>query len=436
MKKLSLLAFVFISVNIFSLPIDWKGSLYVDYIALDNYRRSASCLGTSGNVGSQEILCIDDDQASFSSYIFQLNPEITLNDAVTIKGEISSGGARGGFFGDDFSGTQANSGALFFNGPSGSDSLSLNQLYAEIYSEKALIKVGRQPKDWGLGVIYNDGDQAQDRFISTFDGIELEFTFENFKLNPFFGRLDSGQLAVSDDDLTEQGVSVLYHLKERDFKAGVLFSNRSSDSGNSQGEIDLTQWNIFISKDWDKWSLGFEAPLINGDIGANSVEANSYILEGEYRLNARWQFNLKAGLVSGDDPNTSDNENIILHPNYNIAEILFTFNQQNISLNDQVFDQGVSNATFAHLGARYFIGSWIFKMALIYARATETFDDQNSDLGVEADLGLEYLWYPGVKFSFDLGYHAVGDFFTFTNGGGELELEDPILIKSGIVIEF
>src|SRR5690606_34476587 len=98
-QRFRLISSIFIStlsVNAMALPIDWSGPFGVDTHTISNSCRAED---SSGTVGSQGIdgKC----NAGFQTYIFKLNPQIIVNDGVTLKGEISTGHIRGGFAGDN-----------------------------------------------------------------------------------------------------------------------------------------------------------------------------------------------------------------------------------------------------------------------------------------------------------------------------------------------
>ena len=74
-------------------PIDWKGSFAFDSYIMNDVRRTSEDCTTAD--GSQ---CINNEEnnARFQTMILRLNPNIIVNDALTIKGELSTGSGASG----------------------------------------------------------------------------------------------------------------------------------------------------------------------------------------------------------------------------------------------------------------------------------------------------------------------------------------------------
>jgi hypothetical protein len=105
-----LLAFFISTLSInyaMALPIDWSGVFGADTHMLSNTCKSADDITkpVGARNGTQGIT--SDCNASFQTYVFKLNPQIIVNDAVTLKGELSSGYTRGGFAGDNPNGNSS-----------------------------------------------------------------------------------------------------------------------------------------------------------------------------------------------------------------------------------------------------------------------------------------------------------------------------------------
>ena len=134
---LSLAIFSFLPLTAQALPIDWNGVFGVDTTLIDNFRRIKETTDrTSTNTGSQEspLASGSKENASFQSYIFRLQPTMIINDAATLKGEISTNYARGGRLGDDSTRTASARDAsfgstLYTHNTTNGDSIVINQLY-------------------------------------------------------------------------------------------------------------------------------------------------------------------------------------------------------------------------------------------------------------------------------------------------------------------
>ncbi len=458
-----------------ALPIDWSGTFGADTHYINNFRRTDDNItkpdGTAGNPkdGSQGINSNGGNTANFQTYIFRLQPQVIVNDGVTFKSELSTGQIRGGFMGDNSSNNADGSAnnSYFFTSPANRSGLNVNQAYMELYADTALVKIGRMSKHYGLGVVFDDGKEAWDRFFTMYDGIEATMKIGNFSVTPYWAKISSyddvknnyanNKTAVNKTaDVREMGVTAQYDNKNRDLVVSVLYAKRFAENGNrfyhsttgtnsssttERSKSNVTIIDAYASKKWNKFKIALEVPMINGDYGyvydtnTNSkITANAYIMEASYELNPKWSLNLNAGQVNGDKGSSNKFEAMYLHPNYQIADLMFryyypAFNEGGRS----VFDSSITNTQYVKLGASYMTDKWTWKFAGIMATAQETAkagtrsfhheeqysfkatEKQDKDLGMEFDLGFDYRWNPNVTISGYYGYWMVGDYYKFSN---------------------
>lgn len=455
-----------------ALPIDWSGVFGVDTHHITNYRRTsddvtkvpANKTGTQGIAGG-------DNGASFQTYVFKLNPQIIINDGVTLKGEFSSGYIRGGFAGGEATNSVDGNtnNAYFFTTPAQRSALNVNQMYMELYADTALVKLGRMSKHYGLGAVFNGGLEPWDRFLTMYDGFEAEMKIGNFSLIPFWAKIssydDQAQQAkpAGSWDVREMGVVAKYDNSNRDLVVSILYSKRFSESQNSfyntttansasnqaRGKTEVTIIDPFISKRWNKFTIAAEAPIMNGDYGDiygdgdSKISANAYILEAKYEFNPKWDMGINAGQVSGDKGSSSKFEGAYLHPNYQIANLMFRYHYPSFNEGDRnIFDSSIANTRYVKLFGNYKTDKWTWKAAFVFANALETAEsgsrayhheenyafastqEQADDLGYELDIGFDYLWNPNVTITGYYGYWFVGDYYAFTNTPDELSLSN------------
>jgi hypothetical protein len=403
----------------------------------------------------------------------KLNPQIIVNDGVTLKGELSTGHIRGGIAGDNSANNQDESGnnAYFFTTPAQNSALNVNQMYMELYADTALVKIGRMSKQYGLGIVYDAGNDPWDRFFSMYDGIEAEMKIANFSLVPYYAKISSlnndntGKSEPSGSyDVRELGVTAKYDNKNRDLVVSVLYAKRSSESKNAlynsdsptgtiepRGKTEITVIEPYISKKWNKLKVALEASIQSGEYGdvykdntgSSKLSANAYILDAKYELNPKWDVGFTGGQVSGDKGDTGKFEATYLHPNYQIADLMFKYNYAAFTEGGRsVFDSSITNTRFYKFHGHYKSDKWTWKGALIMATALETAEagkrayhheesysfqsteDQDNDLGFELDFGFDYKWNPNVTISAYYGYWKVGDYYSFTNTTEELSLSN------------
>jgi len=457
-----------LSINsAFALPIDWNGVFGVDTHQITNFRRTND--DVTKNVASKdgtEGIASGDKGASFQTYIFKLQPQIIVNDGVTLKGELSTGHIRGGFAGDNSANNQDGPGnnAYFFTSPAQRSALNVNQMYMELYADTALVKLGRMSKHFGLGTIHDGGTDAWDRFFTMYDGFEAEMKIGNFSLIPSYAKISSYNDSKNRSepaggwDVSEMGVVAKYDNRNLDLVVALMYAKRQSERKNSlynsttttgesdRGKTEVTIINPYISKKWSKFQIAAEAPVVSGDYGnvyndgSNSkIAAHAYIIEAKYDLNPKWDIGINAGEATGDKGDTGKFEALYLHPNYQIAELMFRYNYPAFNEGGKsVFDSSITNARFAKFFGNYKTDKWTWKGAFIFANALETASagsrayhheenyafnstrKQSKSLGYEMDFGFDYRWNPNVTISGSYGYWFVGDYYAFTNTTREL----------------
>lgn len=432
-----------------ALPIDWNGQFGFDTNLIQNVKRTAdTCSGDGYCPGD------DEDNARYQSFIFKLNPTIVVNDSASIKGELSTGNIRGGFMGEDTEGRAS----YFAQSPNGSQTLTVNQFYAELYADTALFKVGKYAKNFGLGAVINDGDQVWDRYFSVYNGLEAQFNLGKFSIAPFFAKIETPNAASTNShtgkyDANETGITASYKDPNQNFDFSVYYGVREVETesdlyGENTTSSSVTLIDVYFSKAWEKFSVAMEIPMLTGEVGniygsAEDVDldTNAYILETAYQLDERWKVGLNGGLVKGEDGEDDFNA-LYLHPNYKIAELMFAYNYRGFQDGSDIFNSSVTNAAFARLYANYQSEDWTWKLAFIMAKANETASDgdtffnqetnsflqasgdQDDDLGLEADVAFDYQWSPNILVTGYLAYWQVGDFYGYTNTGDDVDVEN------------
>ena len=458
-----------------ALPIDWTGVFGADTHLLSNTCRTNDDVTKFDNTGNRDPLNRGtqgiengDCDANFQTYTFRLNPSIIVNDGVTLKGEISTGHIRGNFAGSDSANNQDGSGnnSYFFTTPAQRSALNMNQMYMEMYADTALIKIGRMSRHFGMGMVFDNGSDPWDRFLTIYDGIEAEMKIGNFSVTPHFAKIssyDNGSATTAGAreasgalDVREVGLVAKYDNKNKDLVASVLYAKRSSERRNSlynannntnstafeRGNTEVTIIEPFVSKRWSKLKVSAEASLQSGDYGkvydANTeskISAQAFMGEAKYDFNPKWDIGFLVGQVSGDDGSTDRFEATYLHPNFHIADLMFRYNYAAINEGSRsIFDSSITNTRFYKLYGNYKSDNWTWKGAFIMANALETAkgggknayhheenyryqsnQSQDDSFGYEFDFGFDYRWNPNVVISAYYSYWKVGDYYSFSN---------------------
>lgn len=457
-----------------ALPIDWTGVFGADTHMISNFCRTGDKNPVpSPRNGTQAIDPVDCD-ANFQTYTLRLNPNIIINDGVTLKGELSSGYLRGGFAGGDSANNADGSAnnSYFFTTPAQRSALNVNQMYMEMYADTALIKIGRFSRHFGMGAVFDNGSDPWDRFLTMYDGIEAEMKIGNFSVIPHYAKISSykdagstadGRAESGAYDVRELGLTAKYDNKNRDLVASILYAKRSSERRNSlynsdtdpsapfdRGNTAVTVIEPYVAKRWNKLKLSAEASLQSGDYGniyaageESKLSGQAYIAEAKYDLNPKWDIGFLAGQVSGDDGDSQKFEALYLHPNFHIADLMFRYHYPSFNTGGRsIFDSSITNARFYKFYGNYKTDKWTWKGALVMANALETAkagknayhheenyrfgatEKQDDDYGFEVDLGFDYMWNPNVTISGYYGYWKVGDYYAFSNTPEEISLDN------------
>ena len=111
-KYFSILLFLFFPFLAHALPIDWQGTFGVDTTIVTNYRKVSDSSTLTAGDGSQVVGDSGSSESSFQSYLLSLKPIIIINDASTLKAEISTGYGRGGEMGENAQASDASGDGL------------------------------------------------------------------------------------------------------------------------------------------------------------------------------------------------------------------------------------------------------------------------------------------------------------------------------------
>ena len=452
--------------NAFSAPIDWSGTIGFDTTILSDFRRTSdTCTPTAGS----ECISPEEDNARYQTMLLKLNPNLIINDAVTIKGELSTGNVRSSYLGESTSldtnndGTNNDTNSRFAQ-TTGSN-LNVNQLYVNLIADTALYKVGRFSKHFGLGAVLNYGSNNWDRFFSGYEGFEAKLSLGNFKVTPMWAKLHTSDNPNGRFDSYETSIEAMYDDANKNFKFGVYYGIReveTQDKLTNSGSQNITIIDVFVSKEWEKFRFGLELPMLSGKInnvyntGDADYDATAVILETEYELNSNWSVGINGGLVNGDDASSGSFEGMYLHPNYQLARVMFRHNYAgfNDAANFDPLNNSIVNTTYAQFYAHYMSGEWTWKLSALWAKANEVastgnefYDhtrkqtvsantDQSDDLGYELDIEFDYKWNPTVTVTGHIGYHFVGDYYSFTNTSDDLELSDVMSTGMQLSVAF
>jgi hypothetical protein len=426
-----------------ALSIDWTGNYRLEYTEVD--RTSL------------------DDPKLRKSYILNhltLSPKIIAADGFNIIGKFEV------LPNDQYPDSQA--GQAFGRGPNkagasstskddsavagnkqGSTTLRVTQLYLNMNQEYGALVAGRAPLDFGLGMNHNAGNGPFDHWYETRDMLAYKFIIGNFSLMPILGKVSDYSVAQG-QEVQDVIWNAEYNNPETESAIAIMHQTRtSSDSSNdapagsfTNGATVTGRWNtqnigIFLSRGFEDLKFKIEAGFESGNTGmstnGNEISLNGYGIALEVEVpqpQARWHYNFRAGIASGDNPTTTNYEGFHFNRNYDVAFLLFnhplgrydifrSYVQRGpdrlhntgkpYATDEALDDETISNAIYVSPKAVYNINDkWDWTNVLTWAQLqTNPLADQgvdvDKDLGFEWDTGVVYRPYEKVMWVNELG---------------------------------
>lgn len=203
---------------------------------------------------------------AYAQQRFRLNPNLKLNDHITIHGQLT--------FLDNLLFGQSDVNALTIynpvvgnvqmspaNGPfgviagtagdplgSGGGNVSVRRVWVDVMTSAGQFRIGRQPSHFGLGIFTNDGDGREGDFGDTFDrilylagvplknghrlnfGVSYDFAYEA-TYDPSFNGYDTAY-SSNWNDAMQAGLFIMYQADN--FEFGIFGGLRFRDGNNGQ----------------------------------------------------------------------------------------------------------------------------------------------------------------------------------------------------------
>jgi hypothetical protein len=362
----------------------------------------------------------------------KLKPRVLVNDNIIVHSEWNVGDPVYGFFGRSVPQVDRTN-AL----STGKDSMNLtvSRLWLDVHSDFGTVQVGRAPMHWGLGVLFNSGDNPFDRYQSTSDTIRLISKFGYLSLMPLYAKNSMGRnltgsrnplpavdaVVNGDDDVTDFGVGLRYENPEEDLDAGFLFYKRNAADNQTSyyypstattytvgaNGMNLKMFDFYVKKSWHRFELGGEIPIYNGDIGdvngvgtRNDYKAAAVAIEAALKFDT-WKHTLKLGSAPGQSPTTPSTapggrgrnfSAVQFHRAYKLGLILFNYNLGNLGPTNpdcvpaaapatnacnypyvvSPYDAAITNARYVMLSTEKRWEQWGLNLGLVWAKANES----------------------------------------------------------------
>jgi len=348
----------------------------------------------------------------------------------------------------------------------------VSQLYLNVNQENGSLLVGRAPVHFGLGMTYNAGLNPFDHWFSSRDLLAYKFIVDDFYFMPAFAKVYSGD-AQQGNEINDQILNFEYNNKETGALIGLWHQTRKSSdqsndtvepgtpkfSGTKQSAFSTQTVNFVLGRSWEKFGFKVEASFLTGETGVytagEEIKVNAYGIASEFYFpnpESKWDFKLRAGMASGDDPTTTQYEGYQFNRNYDVAMLLFNHrlgkrdflttnlikDTTNLDVGNSVDDEAIGNTMYLSPTVNY---QWNDKVdvrnTLTYAQlmvnGTNALDFQK-DLGLEWDLEVVYRPRERVQWINQFGLLLPGK--AFKNGSEGLETGANVGLATKAAISF
>ena len=326
-------------------------------------------------------------------------------------------------------------------------SIAVSELYASWVHEYGQLVVGRAPLQFGLGTTFSSGQGNFDHWYTNRDMVGYKFVVGSLFFMPILAKVDEGDLS-DEDDVNDYMVHVQYDNKDTDLSLGLLFDLRvatqlgndapsNSFSGTKTGGFKTQLISLYSSQKVSNLTIGVEADMLKGSVGMTTAtgrgeEIDSYGIAAEVKYNqegVKWEWLLKTGVVSGDDPGTDDQyEGYIFNRNYDVAMLMFNHplgnNNVDFFRTGMVRDQSKNSSyypdTEALSNALYLAPSFHYKWkdnlslggTFVWASLNKepvVGGSTNRTLGYETDLSVTYRPFDRLTWLTEFGFLVPGE---------------------------
>jgi hypothetical protein len=461
-------AVLLLSQTAAAISIDWTGGYRVEYTSV-----------------SRPSLADKTLSKDYALNFLYLQPRIIGSDGINIVSRFDvmssnipaySNSQVGSIIGGGLNDGTGDTGTNATSQNQNASTIKVSQLYLNVNHEYGSLLVGRTPIDFGLGITHNAGKGAFDHWMDTKEVLSYRFVIDNLSFAPmiartvqndFGGGVMNDQIYIVDYNNTDAGARAgLFHQTRtagpatNDYAATTELPNGATKTGGMKTQTV----NIFLERKWSAFEIRLEGSFLTGNTGVQNttaeeikLDAFAVVAEGLFPAGeSSWEWSGKAGVVSGDNPDTKDKyEGYILDRNYDVGILLFNHRlgsgdiigssplhandggANKLSLQNSVDDEAVTNAMFLAPSVKYAYDEKIdLKGTIIYAQLmnAKKFVDMKNDLGLELDMELVYKPRERVTWSTGVGFLMPGA--AWEGGTSKFETKSNIGFTTKAAITF
>lgn len=293
----------------------------------------------------------------------------------------------------------------------GDSNFLIRAAFLEYIGDWGILRMGRQPRHWGLGIRYNSGENPFDKFSDRTDTLSYELGLGNFKAAALISKILENNIDSGKDDASLYETYLYWNDPEKDLDVGILYSFLFQKSTF----ITLNTLDVFFKKKSKKWRIGVEGVNTIGNPG-NQKDNDAFQVGIASEVGFDWTANLytylKAGYASGPELNRQGKLTLFAFDrNYDIALIMFNQGvgdipaQTGVSVTSEPDLNTIFGAYYLNLGGNYkFNDRFGTNLNYVIAQAPRHFvAGGNKDYGQEFDLSAWFQFVENMKVKVDAG---------------------------------
>lgn len=329
--------------------------------------------------------------------------------------------------------------------------IQLRRVWLEIDTELGVVRVGRMPNDFGLGIFANGGDEWNQEVGSSRDRIVFDSGIGSYYLRPGMGWMIEGNLDQSSDDMMEY--FFIFGRKTDHQDLGLYISYLTQDradvanNGNLAGtETSYWAFDFYGMHQFNNFEIAGELVFVTGDYQNKDLIAFNSVVQGKWNPK-KYSFLMEAGYSSG----TSDAEaaageikTYAFSRDYDVAYLLFeealpggptltSSSGAEDGVSTAPHSGAISNTYYTRLKFGYKVASFFepYLNIVVPFAAKQAQGAGGKFYGFEYDLIT--LW-PVNEYL--LGEFTFAHFFPGSFFKNITETESTILLRAGIAVKF
>ena len=146
----------------------------------------------------------------------------------------------------------------------GDSNFIIKSLFMEYIGDWGILKLGRIPRHWGLGIRYNEGLNPNDKFTDRTDTAMYELGLGNIKLAVLLSKVLESNLNRQSDDMTLYETYLHYNQPEKDMDVGAMYTFMRQ----SVNFVKLSIIDLYAKKKYKKIRAGVELVTSLGSPGS------------------------------------------------------------------------------------------------------------------------------------------------------------------------